>query len=967
MTTGVPYQMQDGAGMTVNVSTDGSTANSLPSVLTPNSNGNLATSMTYSSAFTLASVTGANGATQSTIYDVFNRPNSSTSVDGATTNYAYSYTTPGSPSTANTQSATISTTVNSTTTTLWKITTFDGFGRPIRVQTGHDGVAIANVDTQYGACGCSPLGKMTETSMPYAPGATVYWTTNTYDGSGRTLTQTKPDGSVTTTSYAGNAVTMTDPAGKWKTYYSDIAGGLTTVVEPNPGNATNPVTYYYLNGAGQITQVSVQRNGVAQNRTFMWSGSDMTSSTTPEAGTVTYTYDGNHHVVTRTDAKSQQTQYTYDAYERLTQVNHSTYGLNPQCSQNCLPGLIPQPSQQVNYAYDTNPLDGNYSQYSWGRLTAVSFTQQIGNGNSFYYMYSYNQAGRVTGNRLTAVDTGSNLLTDLKATYAWDNQGRMTNQTYPSGTSLAYQYDAMSRLSGITQNGTAIATATYTAASQLNTLQYPNYAEQHTYNILMQITHLTVNGTGSVDMQYNYTAGQNNGRVSQTTDGVLGETVNYGYDMWNRLTSATATNGSWGEGYTFDGFGNLTGKTPTAGSAPAMNAPADPATNRQSGGSYDANGNPIGGNVWDVENRLIGTGATPNYYPATTNYSYDPWGRRMWKQLLGGLDGNGNPIPVPCEIYFYGATGQKLETYSCLNAGGFSEALEGINIYFGGKLLQAKGVWVARDKLGSVRANSNGETFSYFPYGEERTSTADGREKFATYTRDGFGQDYAQQRYYNANQGAFWTPDPGGIKTANSSDPTSWNRYAYALGDPIGSLDPTGMIACDPDDDDGCLAATSGDDSGGGGGDDGDDDGGDDDGDDDDDPCASSTATFCTTSTGQMPTTGIVFSPPTVAPTIAPTPQPGPGIWPSIGQFITSIPVRFFGVFFTVGQGTMGCGTLACNPTPLYPGPPIITGAKGGDGVQPHRRKRKSKWNQHTKPRPGDKKPPNYIPHRKQK
>ena len=64
---------------------------------------------------------------------------------------------------------------------------------------------------------------------------------------------------------------------------------------------------------------------------------------------------------------------------------------------------------------------------------------------------------------------------------------------------------------------------------------------------------------------YNYTAGQNNGRVSQTIDGVLGETVNYSYDMWNRLTNATATNGSWGEAYTFDGFGNLTGKTPTAG------------------------------------------------------------------------------------------------------------------------------------------------------------------------------------------------------------------------------------------------------------------------------------------------------------------------------------------------------------------------------------------------------------------
>jgi len=101
-----------------------------------------------------------------------------------------------------------------------------------------------------------------------------------------------------------------------------------------------------------------------------------------------------------------------------------------------------------------------------------------------------------------------------------------------------------------------------------------------------------------------------------------------------------------------------------------------------------------------------------------------------------------------------------------------------------------------------VRANSNGETFSYFPYGEERTSTADGREKFGTYTRDGFGQDYAQQRYYNANMGAFWSPDPGGIKTAKPSNPSSWNRYSYTEGNPIGRFDPLGFDDCDPDDPD---------------------------------------------------------------------------------------------------------------------------------------------------------------------
>jgi RHS repeat-associated protein len=266
--------------------------------------------------------------------------------------------------------------------------------------------------------------------------------------------------------------------------------------------------------------------------------------------------------------------------------------------------------------------------------------------------------------------------------------------------------------------------------------------------------------------------------------------------------SSASSRCSRGEAYTFDGFGNLTGKTPTAGSAPALSLSINTANNQPIGlGSFDANGNTQGNSnspgvpayVWDVENRLVTTQPAVNQ---PTTYTYDPWGKRVWKEVPG--------VPSTCEIYFYGVAGQKLETYSCLtNSSGFYSTLEGINIYFGGKLLQVKGVWVATDRLGSVRANSNGETFAYFPYGEERANptTPDGREKFATYTRDGFGQDYAQQRYYNANMGAFWSPDPGGIKTANSSDPTSWNRYGYVSGDPVNHSDPAGMEQdlCGPD------------------------------------------------------------------------------------------------------------------------------------------------------------------------
>jgi hypothetical protein len=45
------------------------------------------------------------------------------------------------------------------------------------------------------------------------------------------------------------------------------------------------------------------------------------------------------------------------------------------------------------------------------------------------------------------------------------------------------------------------------------------------------------------------------------------------------------------------------------------------------------------------------------------------------------------------------------------------------------------------------------------------------------------------------------------MKTADSGNPSSWNRYAYVGGDPVNLNDPTGMIACDTDYD-GCDVDT---------------------------------------------------------------------------------------------------------------------------------------------------------------
>ena len=253
-----------------------------------------------------------------------------------------------------------------------------------------------------------------------------------------------------------------------------------------------------------------------------------------------------------------------------------------------------------------------------------------------------------------------------------------------------------------------------------------------------------------VNMQYVYSATQNNGRIAQSNDGVTGEQVTYQYDSLNRLVHAETASSAWGESYQYDRFGNLTAKTPTKGSAQALSAMYDAATNRQMGVQYDANGNQLVG-TWDVENRLVSENAPDG---STPQWLYDPWGKRVGK---GSTDGNGNAI---YEFTLYGITGQRLATVGCYSDSPMCRTTRS-NVYFNGRFLGHRD-WGSALPLGWTGWGRYGQWgLSYWPYGEEEgTPTAGGQEKFATYFRDWVGQDYADQRYYASTTGAFFSPDP---------------------------------------------------------------------------------------------------------------------------------------------------------------------------------------------------------------
>lgn len=121
--------------------------------------------------------------------------------------------------------------------------------------------------------------------------------------------------------------------------------------------------------------------------------------------------------------------------------------------------------------------------------------------------------------------------------------------------------------------------------------------------------------------------------------------------------------------------------------------------------------------------------------------------------------------------------------------------------------------WLVADHLGTPRmvvdrtGSLAGVTrHDYLPFGEElpgdttwRTAArgyqADGvRQKFTGYERDAeISLDYAQARYYAWDGGRFTSPDPL-LASGRAALPQSWNRYSYALNNPLRLVDPTGLI-----------------------------------------------------------------------------------------------------------------------------------------------------------------------------
>ena len=122
-------------------------------------------------------------------------------------------------------------------------------------------------------------------------------------------------------------------------------------------------------------------------------------------------------------------------------------------------------------------------------------------------------------------------------------------------------------------------------------------------------------------------------------------------------------------------------------------------------------------------------------------------------------------------------------------------------VYLNGKLLaqykDGTTHFAEKDHLGLTRLLTRVDatvlqTYDYMPFGEEYSGSSVTTYKFTGKQRDAeSGLDYFGARHYSSLLGRFVSVDPSRV-SVQLFNPQSWNRYSYALNDPLVYVDPNG-------------------------------------------------------------------------------------------------------------------------------------------------------------------------------
>lgn len=617
------------------------------------------------------------------------------------------------------------------------------------------------------------------------------WTYQTYDWKGRPVLTTNPgDGSTIENTYAGcgcaggEQVTTRDERGRRKRLTMDVLGRLKQVEELNWNQTVYATTTYAYNALDQITEI----NQGGRTRTFDYGDGfgRLWHQTTPEQGTITYSYNADDTVNTVTDARGVISTFGYNGRHLMTSISYSVPS-----------GVVA--TANVSFGYD-----------SAGNRT--SMTDGLGSTS-----YNYNTMSQLTSETRTFTGLGSYTIA-----YGYELGGQLSSITNPWSVYIGYTYDQIGRVTGVTGSGylnytTYASNMQYRAWGALKQMTYGNNLQLSVgYNsrqFMSQWKVVKPNNDGVTGYNYFYNNfSENTGRVTYAQnlwDSSLDRS--YDYDHVGRVTSTHSgmearwhalgqpygtIDGPYSQFREYDQWGNITHRVGWGGwqgsgvdEYLAYNTKNQLATNPANSAAmqYDAAGNLSNDGYQTYQYNATGQQA----YASLTGLSqeYDGNNLRVKKTENGGT------------IYYLRSSvlgGQVIAEIT--SSGSWNRGY----VYLGSQLLAMHngGVfWVHQDPVAKSQrvTNSSGGLESWIeldPWGGEVSgrsgNSAFQPKKFTTYERDTNGGDEAMHRRYEGRWNRFAQPDPY-AGSYSLTDPQSFNRYSYVQNDPVNYFDPSGL------------------------------------------------------------------------------------------------------------------------------------------------------------------------------
>jgi RHS repeat-associated protein len=645
-------------------------------------------------------------------------------------------------------------------------------------------------------------GRQYSVTNPHNPGTTSstdgtsYWT---YDELGRILSVTNPKGQSKTYSYTGNTVTITDPLSHQREQVFDSFGDLTSVIEPNSAETLSWTTAYQYNGLGKVTRID-QKGGSSSSsnwrtRTFTYDGfGEITSQTTPEAGTLTISYDNDGNVLSQTNQNSgyNSVHYTYDALKRLL-------------SKTFWNGTTELAAPAYSYTYDAQ--DSSSDPYGVGQLTGSS------NGSNVKTLWTHDAMGRIAS---TAYCLPSDCTYDYVAQTSYDYLGNLTSVVYPDGRQVTWTYnnlnqpisEAYAQWNSASVNTPYVSNLSYAPTGQLQQATFGNGVQVGaTYDANLNLSSLVATSKGVPIVEKTYAWAANAANLVSVSDIASGRTQTYSYDQLDRLsgmtdsgtTASACTTGlpgvpSESQTYSIDAWGNLA-QTGTFSFSQAFGT-----NNQISGYGYDSAGNQTQdglGNTYQYRADGLMSGSNG------AAYTYDALSQRVRKDASASTE------------YFY--LGGQLLAMRNPTTGAWTDRIYGPT----GALATVPGtqtgsaVYRIADHLSSLNYTTDASgnilgAASALPFGQLATNSAGDNFPFTDHERDSENStDHTLYRQYSFVQGRWTSPDPSNGSYV-LSDPQSLNRYSYLTNRPMNATDRLGLDDDDDDDDDDSGLPTDG-------------------------------------------------------------------------------------------------------------------------------------------------------------